>query len=350
MQHAYEELEKLVMGENPEAKAISIIRTQDQIDLDARRSVARAEKHSKTQMMSLLKEMRRQKASKVNPEIIRSYETALAPLEVRLGRYEAVDEAERLRLLRIKERKADRAFQKMMESWVQNVDAEKVETNFLGMARWQVENAHARDLARDKWRLRAQDRKLTARAKAAVPHRLRGQWRVAESMARLAVQYVGPKHFYKPALEERLPPEEFEVRPPVSKSRETRRGRRFTWTAATAPPPALPGPRGAAGRRAVGVAGGGGRGPVRRLRLQLLRGPPRARRRDGSRQDISRRPGPAQAHVLRPDPPRTPAEPSDPPGAPCASSAGPALATPGAQPEPRPRNASDSDAVRACKE
>ena len=38
---------------------------------------------------------------------------------------------------------------------------------------------------------------------------------MAEGMAGFAVQYAGPRHIFKPALEVRLPSEEHEVSPPV---------------------------------------------------------------------------------------------------------------------------------------
>ncbi len=98
MQIAQENLEATVMGK----KGFKIITTMAEDDEDKLRSVARAEAHTRPQLNALVAELRRQRETRVNKDVRGGFTSALSPLEIRLSRYEAEEQAEKDRQARIK--------------------------------------------------------------------------------------------------------------------------------------------------------------------------------------------------------------------------------------------------------
>lgn len=98
MQHAQEDLEQTVMS----ATGFKIITTLAEDEADRKRSLARAQAHTKPQLYALAAELKKQRETRVNKDVKGGFTAALSPLEARLDGYEAEKQTELDRLARIK--------------------------------------------------------------------------------------------------------------------------------------------------------------------------------------------------------------------------------------------------------
>jgi uncharacterized membrane protein YgcG len=168
MQHRFEELEATVM-KGGEGSTVQLIQTKEEAVADAKASVVRAESHTRVQMELVVKHLRAKQRSTKNATVRRSVDDALAPLEARLQRYTDAAAAAQARRRKQQLKREEAEFQASMNAWVSAGQGDVVEKNFTAVAAWQVNNAHARDVARDKWRLRAKDHQLAAKVRALPP-------------------------------------------------------------------------------------------------------------------------------------------------------------------------------------
>ena len=196
MQYAYEDLLSTVTGDGKSSYALKPVTTPAEDAQDKRRSQRRAEAHSKLNLRKLHEVLvMRRRACKTR--LVKStVDAAMHPLIVRLRRYkerarraqERIDEKER--------RREEREFREMMENWVTGTNVETVESQLEDICGWQVEHAHQRDVARDKWRLRLLHQRAL-RAESKVPP---GPLRL---MA-LAVSSAFARPFIFPTIDEHL--------------------------------------------------------------------------------------------------------------------------------------------------
>jgi hypothetical protein len=104
MQYAYDDLEDAALG--PDGRPKKILTTRAEEAEYTRRQTTRAESITRPQLELLIKQLRRQRETCVNQDVRESFSAALAPLEARLGRYHAAEEAERQRLAKKQVRRA----------------------------------------------------------------------------------------------------------------------------------------------------------------------------------------------------------------------------------------------------
>mmetsp|Transcript_50896 Transcript_50896/g.65174 ORF Transcript_50896/g.65174 Transcript_50896/m.65174 type:complete len:515 (-) Transcript_50896:193-1737(-) len=152
MQLSYEDLDREILGVKGNQQIMfstKVDNTDDMLRCDER-----AESHTRPQLQMLTKMLQEKKDKCVSENLRQQYDDALRPLLERQARYDAIKQAAidaRAKKQKIKE---EEEFREMMANWVVGVDGDQVENSFLGIATWQVENAHERDLARERWKLR----------------------------------------------------------------------------------------------------------------------------------------------------------------------------------------------------
>ena len=278
MQNRFEALEASVM-KGGEESTVKIIETPAELARDQRANLSRAQAHTRPQLEMLIHQLRKQRDRCHNKEVRGSLDDALEPLEARLDRYLTAERLAREREAARQRRKEEREFKEMMANWVQNVSGDVVEKNFTVVAEWQVENAHARDVARDKWRLRSQDRRLAAQVRRVPEGPLRWCARglasaVAHTLLRCAPPAAAPLYSQRLADPTKVPlPGAACSERGASLSFYLNLSCFFFFARVVKARPRAPA-RGGRGRRAgeraggrvLGVAGGGGRGSVRHVR------------------------------------------------------------------------------------
>jgi len=152
MQYAYENLEHTILH----GKVEQVITTRADDAADAAVSIERAQSHTRPQLEMLITQLRKRHDAAVGAGLKESLKRALAPLEARLQRYHDAERRVRDKAAKAKLRREEVEFKEMMANWLKGVDGDALEQSFVGVCYWQVENAHQRDRARDKRRMRAE--------------------------------------------------------------------------------------------------------------------------------------------------------------------------------------------------
>ncbi len=100
MQHSLENLEHTIQSNDGSAKKKNTTRSEDK--LDEMRTLARAEGHTRPQLVALIASLRKQRDKRVSKNARDAVDRALKPLETRLNKYLAIEQAERERQLKKK--------------------------------------------------------------------------------------------------------------------------------------------------------------------------------------------------------------------------------------------------------
>ncbi len=158
MQHAFDKLVSTV-GEDS-SYALKHVTTPAEDAEDARQGRVRAEAHSRLNLDLLHRQLLARRDACHNYRLKSIYDGALAPLQARVDRYSEEERLRKERIYRRKQRREEREFREFMKNWVSGNNVDEVESQLEEICAWQVEHAHQRDIARDKWRMRSRHQML----------------------------------------------------------------------------------------------------------------------------------------------------------------------------------------------